>query len=1070
MKKLSLLMLVLAAFVTANAQPYLVGHRGSIWGVENTKDAFINGAKKGYHYLETDVKVTKDGYLVCWHDDNLTKASGQPAIADNTLSYLKSLKLTQTRDGVTYTGYLTTFEEYLDICKEYGVKPLVEFKWATGINNNDFSNIPKVVQLLEARGFRNDCYIFTSMEKCLQHVKSTYPDMEIMKLVYSESFESYRSWCITNKAHIGTGTGTEITKSGVQKYHDAGLLVNVWTCNSNSSYESYGNMGVDFITTDELDGHNLPTLSTPTTMLGGLKANKSEVSLVAGVGETVYADVTVTGTNMGSSVTATSSNSAFTVTNNTSLSSGTVSGTIRISYKPTTEGVSTGTITLKGTTKAGAEVTAKITVTGKCSLKFEEVWNYSETSGKAPATGTNWASDKTTMRNIAYGNGKIYVVNPGSTTITIANARTGEYIGSINTTGVSGGTYGVMDAEVVGGKLVACNLATSSNPVLKAYVWDTDNSEPREILNTENLGGCTRVGDTFDMKGDMTNGELLFLSGSTILKYTITNGTVSTTPTTISVTENGSAVDAGLSPRVIAQADGKYWITGNLIAPKLVSSTGAVEVTLDSDIFNDIEGNDFQPFTFKGKQYAFATTYAAGSSTVTGCRAVFIDASNGWNNAVNMGEYPAEGLGTTRNIDRSTSIEVAVDGTNGIEMWVNSVKQGIAYYKHGTPETETPEQPEQPETPEQPEQPETPSVNEPTLTQVWKNTGITTLSDCRQATGHNGTVYCLDRGVKQIVAVTNGSAQTYASNDLFAGCAITSDDKGNLLVSANASIWTANTYTEWCIVPANNPSNVTTLTVPTPAGFTAARVDEVGRVVGDMLSSGGAYVYLYANAENNAVLVKIANGQVVSTTLSSDVNADYAFTAATVLQPAYTTVSEIEGDSKAADAFYWRNRTNQSIMYLANGETKTYTPTSLNKNGDGFDVFTLGGVDYAICPANVDGTGTYGTGFSIEDLKNDTSVAKAELGYTTVSGKYYASYKAEKVSETKVNIYVYNHATVAAMYTFEIPGDLTAIESVDMEEVEAPVEYYNLQGVRVANPENGLFIKKQGNKVTKVIL
>lgn len=175
MKKLSLLMLVLAAFVTANAQPYLVGHRGSIWGVENTKDAFINGAKKGYHYLETDVKVTKDGYLVCWHDDNLTKASGQPAIADNTLSYLKSLKLTQTRDGVTYTGYLTTFEEYLDICKEYGVKPLVEFKWATGINNNDFSNIPKVVQLLEARGFRNDCYIFTSMEKCLQHVKSTIP-------------------------------------------------------------------------------------------------------------------------------------------------------------------------------------------------------------------------------------------------------------------------------------------------------------------------------------------------------------------------------------------------------------------------------------------------------------------------------------------------------------------------------------------------------------------------------------------------------------------------------------------------------------------------------------------------------------------------------------------------------------------------------------------------------------------------------------------------------------------------------------------------------------------------------
>ena len=34
---------------------------------------------------------------------------------------------------------------------------------------------------------------------------------------------------------------------------------------------------------------------------------------------------------------------------------------------------------------------------------------------------------------------------------------------------------------------------------------------------------------------------------------------------------------------------------------------------------------------------------------------------------------------------------------------------------------------------------------------------------------------------------------------------------------------------------------------------------------------------------------------------------------------------------------------------------------------------------------------------------------------------------------------------------------------------EAPV-YYNLQGVQVSNPENGIFIKKTGNKVTKVAL
>ena len=939
---------------------------------------------------------------------------------------------------------------------------MIEFKWATGINSNDCSNIPAVVNMIESKGLRNKCYIFTSMQKCLQYVKTNYPDMEIMYLCYDTSFDSSLSWCTTNKSHIGPGVGSGVTKAGVQKYHDAGLLVNAWTVNTTSAYQTYGNYGCDFITTDYLDPAELPTLSTPTTMLGGLKTNTSDVSLVAGVGETVYQDVTVTGTNMGSAVTVTCSNSAFTVTNNTSYSNGSVSGTIRISYKPTTEGVVTGTVTLKSTNKSGSEVTTKISVTGKCSLKFEEVWNFSETSGKSPATGTNWTSDKVAMRNIACGNGKIYTVNPSASTITVANAQTGAYIGSINTTGVSGGVFGVMDIKVVGDKLVGCNLATSD--ALKVYVWDTDNSAPREILNTTSKGDCARVGDTFEVKGDLTNGEILFLSAASILKYSITNGVVATTPTVITVKENGTNIDAGSSPRVIAQADGKYWVVGRGIYPKLVSSTGTVELTLSADLLNNvINGNEFQPFTFKGKQYAFATTYSSG---LAGCRAVLIDASNGWNNAVNMGEYPSAGLGTTSNTNINTSVEVAV-GTNGVEMWVNCCMQGTAYYKYGSVDVTEPENPGQPE---QPGEPENPGVSEPTLTKVWDNTGVTSFSDCRQATGFNGIVYCFDRGANEIKAVTNGQVSTYASNTLFAGCAITSDDKGNLLVSANASIWAANTYAEWCIVPANNPSNVISLTVPTPTGFTAARVDEIGRVVGDMLSSEGAYVYLYANAENNAVLVKIVNGEVASTTLSSDVNSDYAFTSATILQPAYTTIAEIESASKPADAFYWRNRGKQNIMYLANGETKTFSPSSLVANGDGFDVFTLNNVLYGICPANVATTGAYGAGFIVEDLENETTVGKADLTYTTVAGKYYTSYKAEKVSDTKVNIYVYNHATVAAMYTFEVPGDATAIESVEMEEAEAPVEYYNLQGIRVANPEKGLFIKKQGKKVTKVIL
>lgn len=46
--------------------------------------------------------------------------------------------------------------------------------------------------------------------------------------------------------------------------------------------------------------------------------------------------------------------------------------------------------------------------------------------------------------------------------------------------------------------------------------------------------------------------------------------------------------------------------------------------------------------------------------------------------------------------------------------------------------------------------------------------------------------------------------------------------------------------------------------------------------------------------------------------------------------------------------------------------------------------------------------------------------------------------------------------------------DNVGVETIDTE--NTPVEYFNLQGVRVANPENGLFIRRQGKNVTKVII
>lgn len=53
-------------------------------------------------------------------------------------------------------------------------------------------------------------------------------------------------------------------------------------------------------------------------------------------------------------------------------------------------------------------------------------------------------------------------------------------------------------------------------------------------------------------------------------------------------------------------------------------------------------------------------------------------------------------------------------------------------------------------------------------------------------------------------------------------------------------------------------------------------------------------------------------------------------------------------------------------------------------------------------------------------------------------------------------------------FSFTPSGD-SALENIAVEE-NAPVVYYNLQGAKVANPSNGLYIRVQGNKAEKVVL
>jgi hypothetical protein len=94
---------------------------------------------------------------------------------------------------------------------------------------------------------------------------------------------------------------------------------------------------------------------------------------------------------------------------------------------------------------------------------------------------------------------------------------------------------------------------------------------------------------------------------------------------------------------------------------------------------------------------------------------------------------------------------------------------------------------------------------------------------------------------------------------------------------------------------------------------------------------------------------------------------------------------------------------------------------------------------HAKTTATADVTGNY---FNLDDLKTDAT--------------YYIALDFE--SQT--------------IRIVEVPNDVsTGVEAVDMEDdTDAPVEYFSLQGVKVTNPQNGIYIKKQGNNVSKVVI
>jgi glycerophosphoryl diester phosphodiesterase len=79
--------------VPAGAKPLAIAHRGgALLAPENTAEAFRAAAAIGAEFVETDLRLSADGALVCLHDADLSRIAGDPhLVADTDLPTLRAL-------------------------------------------------------------------------------------------------------------------------------------------------------------------------------------------------------------------------------------------------------------------------------------------------------------------------------------------------------------------------------------------------------------------------------------------------------------------------------------------------------------------------------------------------------------------------------------------------------------------------------------------------------------------------------------------------------------------------------------------------------------------------------------------------------------------------------------------------------------------------------------------------------------------------------------------------------------------------------------------------------------------
>jgi glycerophosphoryl diester phosphodiesterase len=231
--------------------PLAIAHRGGMaLAPENTLAAFGRATSLGLTHLETDVRTTRDGHVVCFHDASLRRVTGHLGdVADLDLADLRRLRVAGTDRIPTLIEAMASF-------------PAARF----AIDLKDERSIPAMARLLRDHpGWAERILVAGAWSRWLRRLQDEAPGVTTalgwrsLTTLVACSRGGVRAPGVRAGggafAHVPLRLGRLPVHSErvIARAHELGIRVVVWTVDDPATMRALLDAGVDGIITDRPD-------------------------------------------------------------------------------------------------------------------------------------------------------------------------------------------------------------------------------------------------------------------------------------------------------------------------------------------------------------------------------------------------------------------------------------------------------------------------------------------------------------------------------------------------------------------------------------------------------------------------------------------------------------------------------------------------------------------------------------------------------------------------------------------------------------------------------------------------